>query len=416
MNDDIPDGNGNARDASDAFLDGAADPCDAAPLSGISRADTPTAPAPVPLSPRGRLVSLDALRGFDMFWIIGGGVFMVALYRWIPGCPFLKWWASQAEHAQWHGFTLEDLIFPLFIFISGAAMPFSLVARLERGDSRVRLYARIARRCVLLILLGCIYNGLLDFRWGTMRYASVLGRIGLAGFLAALIVMHMNVRLQIAAIAVILLGYWAALALIPVPGVEGAGKFTMEGSLAGYIDRQLLPGALYLEVHDPEGILSTIPAVATALLGAVAGALLRAAAPRPMSKVLVLAAAGAASVGVAYLWDAKFPINKNLWTSSFVLYAGGWSLMLLGLFHLLFDMLRLRALAFVFVVIGLNSLTIYVVAHRLIDFEHTARFLFGGAAMYAGSQAGPVVVAVGVLFLEWLFLLCLYRGKLFLRL
>jgi predicted acyltransferase len=361
-----------------------------------------------------RLMSLDALRGFDMLWIIGGSAVIKSLNAW-KGGPFLGRLTEQFAHVEWNGFHFEDLIFPLFLFISGVTMPFSLTRRIEQGGGRGALYWRILRRVVLLVFLGMVYNGFLKFDWPNTRYPSVLGRIGLAYGLAAVIVINTQVRSQVGWMLGILLAYWAAMMLIPVPGV-GAGVLTMEGSLAGYVDRHLLPGTLaHPGVHDPEGLLSTIPAVSTALLGALAGHWLRSARPRRALKVLGLAAAGGVCLGLARLWNIWFPINKNLWSSSFVLYAGGWSLLLLTLFYLLIDVWGLRRWAFVFVVIGLNPITIYITKGQLIDFNLPAHFLFDGALRHADKPLRPVLFWLAVLAVEWLFLYFLYRKKVFLK-
>lgn len=360
-----------------------------------------------------RLESLDALRGFDMFWIIGGDSLVQALNAWKP-CDSTNWLATQLTHVKWDGFHFCDLIFPLFLFIAGVTMPYSLSGKLEQGASKGSLYWRVIRRVLLLVFLGMVCNGLLRFDWPRTRYPSVLGRIGLAWGLAAVIVLNTRVRGQIIALATLLLGYWAAMKLIPVPGV-GAGVLTLKGSLAGYIDHHLIPGKLYKGVHDPEGLLATIPAVGTALLGALAGHWLRSARSPGIGRCVGLAAAGLACLGLSKLWDPWFPINKNLWTSSFVLHAGGWSLLLLSIFYLVIDVFRLRRWAFVFVVIGVNPITIYVARGRFIDFEQPAHSLFDGLLKNASPQAQAVWLAIAVLAIEWLFLYFLYRKKVFLR-
>ena len=195
-----------------------------------------------------------------------------------PGSPVWSlavWGSTQLHHVEWDGFVFYDLIFPLFLFVAGVAMPFSLTGRLERGDDKRALIFHVVRRGLLLVALGIVYNnGLFRVSAEQMRYPSVLGRIGLAYMFAALIVLNTRRRAQVAWFVSLLLGYWAAMTLIPVPG-HGAGQLTVDGSLAGYLDRLLIPGRLHLGVHDPEGLLSTIPAISTALLGAFAGHLLR---------------------------------------------------------------------------------------------------------------------------------------------
>jgi predicted acyltransferase len=368
-------------------------------------------PPALPASPR--LLSIDALRGFDMFWIIGGDTLAIALAKW-GKWSFSQQIEDQLEHVPWDGFRFYDLIFPLFLFVVGAVLPFSLASHRQRGESTGRIYWRILRRTVLLFALGLIYNSLLQFDFQELRIAGVLQRIAICYGLAALIVMHVDWRGQAVTFGIILLGYWALLAFVAPPGGV-AGDFSKEGNLAGWVDRHYLPGKIYDEYYkygDNEGLLSTIPAVATALLGALAGQWLR----WPHSagrKVLGLVAAGLVCLALGYGWWFVFPVIKNLWTSSFVLYAGGWSLMLLALFYGIIDGLGFRWWAFFFIVIGSNAIVIYVAPH-LISFDYTAHALFGGLGKLSGAFE-PVALALAVLAVKWLVLLYLYRKRLFLR-
>ncbi|MFQ5738850.1 MAG: acyltransferase family protein [Acidobacteriota bacterium] len=366
-------------------------------------------------NPSSRLVSLDALRGFDMFWIIGGEGVFHALAKW-SGWSLALWASHQLHHVKWNGFVFYDMIFPLFLFIAGAAMPFSLTKRLERGENKQKLMFHVVRRGLVLVLLGIIYNnGLFRVALGEMRYPSVLGRIGLAYLLAALIVLNTRLRGQVLWFGGLLLGYWAAMMWIPVPGY-GAGQLTLDGSLVAYLDRLLVPGKLYLGVHDPEGLLSTIPAISTALLGAFAGYLLRRDFPGVTRgrKALLLVGAGIACLVLGRLWGLTFPINKNLWTSSFVLYAGGWSLLLLALFYAVIDVWGKKQWSFFFVVIGMNSILIYM-AGSLIDFGYTTDFFLKGLLQPLSAAAQAIFWWIGFILVEWLFLYFLYRKKLFLR-
>ncbi len=383
-------------------------------------------PAAAPAA--GRLKSIDALRGFDMFWIMGGDAAWNACVKWIdPSSRDVL--LEQMEHVKWEGFHFYDLIFPLFLFVVGAVIPFSLESHRQRGESRAALYGRIARRVALLFLLGLICNGILQFDWQRLRVAGVLQRIAICYGIAALVVMWCGVRGQVVVSAAILLGYWAILALVPVPG-STAGDYSIQGNLAGYLDRHFLPGRIVQEYYgfgDNEGLLSTIPAVATALLGALAGQWLRSA-RRPGVKVLGLLAAGVAALLLGTAWGMVFPVIKNLWTSSYVLVAGGWSLLLLALFYAVIDVAGYSRWAFFFIVIGMNAITIYVVP-RFLDFPKIAQFFLGGTARYAERGATyffsdqlqhpeltrAVVLAFGVLAAKWLFLLYLYRRRLFLR-
>jgi predicted acyltransferase len=363
----------------------------------------------------GRLLSLDALRGFDMLWIIGGDGLFHALAGY-SNAGFFHWASNQLEHVEWNGFVFYDMIFPLFLFIAGVSLPFSIAKRKAQGDSQRSIYWHLLKRALILVAFGIIYNGFFQFDWENTRYASVLGRIGLAWFFGALIFMRFSLKWQIVWFWAILIVYWLAMVLIPVP-VYGAGNLTMEGSLAGYIDRMLLPGKLYRTIHDPEGILSTLPSVATALLGIMTGQWLRMKHEKlnPLRKALLMGCTGIIFLGLGQLWNLWFPINKNLWTSSFVLYAGGWSLLLLSLFYLVIDVWSFRKWAFPFVVIGLNSITIYMCQAGIIDFSGMRDFFFGGAIGYCSVSVQPVLQAAGYILMVWLFLYLLYRYKIFLK-
>jgi predicted acyltransferase len=364
-----------------------------------------------------RLISLDALRGFDMFWIMGGEGIVKAAAT-LTGWTWLVWLGGQLEHPKWNGFALYDLIFPLFLFIAGVAMPLSFEKRLGRGDSKGSLYRHVITRGLLLVLLGAIYNGLLRFNWPDTRLPSVLGRIGLAYMFAGLIVLNTSVRGQIAWFIGLLVGYWAALKFIPVPGF-GAGDLMPGHTLTDYLDRLLIPGQLYHRgadghnIRDPEGLLATVPAIGTALAGALTGQLLKNPRYTGQRKTLVMIATGLVCLGLAWLWNGNFPINKNLWSSSFVLWCAGLSLLLLSLFYLVIDVWRFRAWTLPLVVIGSNSILIYM-APRFIDFGYAADFLLGGALKHTHAYQ-PLLFAIAVFAIKWLMLYLLYRKRIFLR-
>jgi predicted acyltransferase len=364
-------------------------------------------------STRERLHSLDALRGFDMLWITGGDALMKALAV-ATGLPVFKWMASQMDHVEWEGFRFYDLIFPLFLFIAGCTIPFSLIRKKMEGYQQIKLYRHIFSRLVLLILLGIIYNGGLQF--GEIRVASVLGRIGLAWFFAAVIAMNFNIRWQIFFCAFFLLFYWAVMTLVPVPGF-GAGVITPEGNLSGYIDRLLLPGKLYFGTYDPEGLLSTIPAISTALLGSLTGEFLKYNSKKMngMLKAMIMFGAGILFLIAGNTWGIFFPIIKNLWTSSFVLCAAGWSLMLLAVFYLVIDVWGIKNWAFPFVVIGLNAITIYMLNSGIIDFGQMSGYFFGGFASLADTEWQPVVFYSGYILCAFFILFLLYKYKIFLK-
>ncbi|TWT54927.1 hypothetical protein Pla22_25810 [Rubripirellula amarantea] len=346
-----------------------------------------------------------------MFWIIGGDAIARELFASDDPQRWTNRVAEQFEHVAWEGFRFYDLIFPLFIFLVGCVLPYSL--RKYAGNPRV-VYGRIIRRGLFLVLLGLLVNGVLQFDFANMRFAHVLERIGIAYVVAALLYLHTTWRGQAVAAAAILLGYWAIFEFIPPPGGV-AGDYSIEGNLAGYIDRNYLPGIIlekYYGYGDNEGYLSTIPAPATALLGLLAGTFLQSTA-KPWRKVFWLASAGLVCLVVGNLWGLSFPIIKNLWTSSFVLVAGGWSLLLLSLFYAIVDVLGLHRLAFFWVVIGMNAITIYV-GQRIVDFGEISNFFFGGIARLSGSSS-TLVLLLGVIALKWGLLYFLYRHRIFLR-
>ena len=357
-----------------------------------------------------RVVSIDALRGFDMFWIIGGGTVLSRLVE-VWDNPVTRTINEQLEHVKWEGFRFEDLIFPLFLFIMGAVLPFSMSRRREKGQSSAIIHLHILKRSAVLILLGLIFNNLMSFEWSEMRWPGVLQRIGVCYFFAAIIVVHTKWRTQAIIVGAVLILYWLAAALIPVPG-HGAGVMTMEGCLSSYIDQQLIPGTLYYGHGDNEGFISTFPAVCTVLMGALAGHWLRS--DRPGSKKAAgLAVAGLACIVAGYVWSFAFPIIKIIWTSSYTLFSGGWCLMLLALFYWIIDIKGYRRWTFFFVVIGVNPITIYFL-QRFVDFAGMAEFFLSGVVANAGMIA-PLVLPIGALAVKWLFLWFLYRHKIFFK-
>lgn len=362
-----------------------------------------------------RLYSLDALRGFDMFWIMGGESIFIGLAS-LTGWPFLKWWAEQLEHVPWHGFHFYDMIFPLFLFIAGVSFPFSLAKRTAMNESRKSIYRHVIFRGLILVLLGILYNNGVRFNFSELRYGSVLGRIGLAWMFAALIFMNTKLTWRIIWFWVILIGYWLLLLLFPAHDLGATDPFSQTGNLASYIDRILMPGRLYLGNHDPEGIFSTLPAVSTALLGMFTGEFLKSEylGKKQVLKTLIMASAGFVFIIIGKVWDLAFPINKNLWTSSFVCYVGGLSILLLSLFYLIIDVWNLRKWAFFFVVIGMNPITIYL-AERIINFRPAARFFFGGFTEILPGAWAQFIDGLGVTAVGWVFLYILYKNKIFLR-
>jgi predicted acyltransferase len=278
-------------------------------------------------------------------------------------------------------------------------MPFAISKRLQRGDSRKDLYAHIVKRTLILFALGLVYNHILDLNFSSFRWAGVLQRIALCYFFAAMIFMNFRIKGQAIAVVSIVFGYWAIMTLVPVPGF-GRGVLTPEGNLASFIDRLLLPGRFCcFKFGDNEGILTTIPAIATTLLGGLAGHLLSSSLDRQNV--------------VGLLWNLVFPINKLLWSSSYVLYAAGWSFLLMAIFYWVIDLRGYAGWAFPFVVIGLNPITIYVL-NGIFDFGSIAGIFVNGVLTYVGDIR-PVIWIACVLLVKWLFLYFLYRQKIFLK-
>jgi predicted acyltransferase len=373
----------------------------------------------------GRLISLDVLRGFVMFWIMSGEHIIHALAKAAP-IPIFIWMSSQLHHAEWNGITFYDMIFPVFLFVAGVSMPFSFENKIKlagvkepkdlpKAEKR-KIYLSMLRRTCILLVLGFVVNGLLRFDgFDQTRFASVLGRIGLAWFFAGIIYLNFDFKKQLIWFFGILIGYYAAMKWIPVPNF-GAGVLTKEGSLEGYIDRLFLPGRLHSTVYDPEGIFSTIPAIATALLGVFIGTFLKAKCPFSINiKLLLMALAAVVLIIAGLIWDINFPINKHLWTSSFVCFVGGFSILFFVFFYVIIDLLGFQKWAFPLVLIGSNSILIYIAAEGSVDFKHTADYVFGGLIQYTSIIWQPFFAALSVTVVQLLLLYFLYKKKWFLK-
>lgn len=360
-----------------------------------------------------RLQSLDALRGFDMLFIMGLAPLVVSLCALWPSA-FTDAVAASMSHAQWDGFTHHDTIFPLFLFIAGVSFPFSLAKQRSCGATDGQVYRKILRRAVVLVLLGVVYNGFFRLDFAHLRWASVLGRIGIAWAVAAVLYLRYGVRTRAAIVAVVLIGYGLLSALVAAPDAAGAGPLTFEGNLAGYVDRHLLPGRLIYGSFDPEGWLSTLPAVATAMLGMFTGEFVRREeiAGSRKAGLMLLAAVLLVAVGVAL--NGVLPINKKLWSSTFVCVVGGYSLAMFALFYYVIDVRGRSGWTLFFRVVGLNSITIYL-AQPVIGFRHAADFFFGGLAGKCPGPLAAVVNNAGYVAVCWLFLWFLYRKKIFLK-
>ena len=241
-----------------------------------------------------RILSIDALRGFDMLWLMQDGTGLVMAIAVALHLPFRSVLAHQLDHTPWVGFTCWDFIAPLFLFVVGLSLPFAISRRVAQGERRNVLFRHIAKRTVVLILLGLVYNGILQLNFTDFRYTGVLQRIGLSYFFAAVITLRCRIRTQVLWTAILLLGYWAMMALIPVPGF-GHGVYTQAGNLEGYLDRLFLPGKFCCYVFgDNEGYLSTIPSIATVMLGVLCGHLIRSSLIEAVTSILLSSPTAAA--------------------------------------------------------------------------------------------------------------------------
>ena len=359
-----------------------------------------------------RLLSLDALRGFDMLFIMGLAAVLTGLcsaFGFGGDC----WLARQMRHVQWHGFAQRDTIFPLFLFIAGVAFPFSLAKMRERGWTAARISLKLVVRGLVLVLLGMVYNGLLNKGFGEVRWASVLGRIGLGWMFAAFIYLALPCRGRIAAAVALLVGYWAIMRFASVPGAPvDADPWSSQWNFAAYVDKLLLPNA---KGGDPEGILSTMPAIVTAMLGMFTGDFVRDKGRfAGGGKTLVMLIAAALLLVAGLAWSNAMPINKKLWTSSYVLVAGAYSLALFAVFYWIIDVKMWRGWTFPLRVVGMNALTVYLV-QRIVDFNVISKFFLGGVAGLLPSGYGSALIAAGHLAACWLLLWFLYRKNVFLK-
>ena len=381
----------------------------------------------------GRLESLDVLRGMDMLFIMGFTAFIVKLCTccgWGTDC----WLALQMKHVTWDGLAHQDTIFPLFLFIAGISFPFSYAKKLEKGWSAGRIRIDIFRRMAILFVLGLVYNGLLG---GTLRMGAVLSRIGVAWGIAALLYMVCGWKQRLAIAAAILVGYWMLLYFVPAPdrltlaipdGFQqwGNGPFSLVGNLSGWIDRHYMPGVVPTNGNlcDNQSALGYIPAVATAILGMFCGEFVRKTRETVSGDRQTLWMLGwavlelALGLFVAYgCGDMSFPINKKLWSTSFVLVVGAYSTAAFAIVYWLVDVRRYWKRTLFFKVIGMNAITIYL-GQSVIGFNHIANFFLGWVVKVTNGAVaglGDVIQCAGYIAACWLFLYFLYRKNVFLK-
>ncbi len=410
-------------------------------------APTPSADMPHHLAPSQRLMSLDVLRGFDMFWILGADALVHSLARMWKFPPF-TWLATQLDHAEWVGFRFYDLIFPLFVFMAGMALVYSLTRLVER-EGRAAAVKRVLRRGALLLALGVFYNGGLTNPWPDVRLLGVLPRIAIVYTITGVLFCFLKPRALAAMTVALLGGYWALMTFVPIrdvqleksalvaklgvekPTLEQArklfdgttarvtGKFEMGYNLSNHLDFEFLGGRKYDTYWDPEGLLSTLPAVATCLLGVFAGFLMRRTDLDERRKLRTLIITGLAALALGWMWHAQFPVIKKIWTSSYVLVAGGWSFLLLGGFYYLVDIRKSRRWCAPFIWVGMNPITLYVIS-GIVGYRRMAlRFSGGDVQLWLDAHValgfGSVVVSLTALALMFAVARFLYRREIFLR-
>ena len=361
-----------------------------------------------------RLLSLDALRGFDMLFIMGLAGWVVAVCNFFPSSGFTVWLSGQMKHVAWDGLAHHDTIFPLFLFIAGISFPFSIAKQRAAGKTETQIFLKIIKRGITLVLLGLVYNGIFRLDFADLRCASVLARIGLAWMFSALLFMKFKTKPLVTIAAVILIGYWLLMWLIP----GGPETYSFEKNLVGMIDRVILPGKLIYgdNSFDPEGLFSTLPAIVTAMLGMFTGQFIRTSDEKisENKKVLYMLAAAVVLLIIGILWNFVFPINKMLWSSSFVCVVAAYSLFMFAFFYYIIDVKRYRRWTFFFRVVGMNSITIYL-AQRIINFSGISKFFFGGLAEKCPEIWANLINTTGYIVVCWLFLYFLYKKNVFLK-
>jgi len=301
-----------------------------------------------------RLLSLDVFRGMT----IAGMILVNNPGTWNAIYPLL-------QHAEWNGCTPTDLIFPFFLFIVGVAIPFALYKRIENSDDHKKIILQIARRSVILFLLGFLLHsfpfGLFgtDFSLSTVRIPGVLQRIAIVYFITGILFLKTNYKTLINVGIVLLIIYWLLMILIPVPGL-GYSNLEPATNLSAWVDRTLLGKHIWSESKfwDPEGILSTIPALTTSIIGVLTGLWLRSDKDK-ITKTVWLFVTGCLCMAAGYIWSAWFPLNKNLWTSSYVLYTGGLALLFLGICYWFIDVRNSKWWIKPFRVYGMNAIAVY---------------------------------------------------------
>lgn len=366
-----------------------------------------------------RLESLDALRGFDMLWIIGGHAVIHNLAT-AGNSDFLNALALQMRHVPWEGFHFFDLIMPLFMFMVGMSIPFSIDKRLSMGESKRKIYLHAFKRLIILLILGMAYEGnLLALDTNKLFFGSVLGAIGTGYFFSVIIYNQLNTKGQILFTAGLLVAYWSILTFVPVPGQQ-AGVLLPESNITKYVENIVLgnhakTGVTYMWVLDTLGVIGTV------MTGVFASTVIRGnlrlsffkSSNGQIHKTLTLVLTGLALVCTALALSSWSPIIKRIWTPAFVLLTSGLSFLLMALFYFVIDVKGYKRWAFWLKVIGMNSIAVYLAVH-FIPFESLAGAFVFGLEQFLGAYY-PVILSLAALAIIYMILYWMYKKGTFIK-
>jgi predicted acyltransferase len=371
--------------------------------------------------PTNRLMSVDILRGITI-------AFMILVNNGVSNYPF-----PALEHAEWNGWTPTDLVFPTFLFLVGVTIVFSFESRLSRGASKSSLLLHTFRRACILFALGLVVNGFPHFPLATLRIYGVLQRIAICFLIASLLyLLDRRPGSKIVIVVLALFGYWILLRWVPVPGFGMPGRdiplFDPARNLGAYVDRHIFPGRLYRGVRDPEGLLSNIPALGTTLLGMLTAMWLRSK-RTPSMRAWGMLVAGIIGIILGQVWGLWFPINKNLWSSSYVLFAAGIALVALSICYWAIDIRGWKTgWTYIWLVFGMNAITAYVIAELLSSTLYAIHVRTGTITVslswylfdrcFSGIQShhlASLAYSISIVAICFIPVAILYRKKIFLK-
>ena len=359
-----------------------------------------------------RILSIDALRGFDMFWILGFDVLSNKIYA-ARVTPFTTFFKTQMDHVEWTGFHFYDIIMPLFLFIVGVAMPFSILKRVEKGDEKKKIYLHIIKRVIILWILGMMVQGnLLSYDIHQIKlYSNTLQAIASGYLFASIIILNLNKLWQLISLFILLMLYWLCIVFIPIPG-QGAGIMTPHVNLSIYIDQ-----AVFGSIQDGttySWLLSSLNFAATTILGVFAGYFLKSQDGK-LKKFWKLLITGLVLFGISLIWHQVHPIVKHIWTSSFVLFSGGICFVMLSIFYLIIDVWGFQKWIFPFIVIGSNAILAYLISHLTSwRMGALANIFLGGLGQWTGAWQ-PAIETSGGIIIIYAFLWYCYKKKIFIK-